>query len=70
MHVLEVAIRELVSLFPLLALFVIDSQMPFAVLCEAIRANKLVLLLCRGLIFAPRISFVDDDFSFAYEFLA
>jgi len=42
-----------------LILRVVDSQISHAVLVKPMQANELILLLSRGLMFAPRIPLVD-----------
>ena len=61
MHIFEVAIRELVSSFPVLVLLIIDSQVPLAILIEAICTDEFVLFLRGRLMFTPLTSCVVDE---------
>ena len=57
-----VAIWNPIPALGVLILRVVDSQIPLAVLVKPMPANELILLLSRGLMFAPRIPLVDYDF--------
>jgi hypothetical protein len=60
-HVLEVAVRELVPRLRVLCLLVVDAEVPPDVLVEPMLGQEGVLLASRGLVFAPLVALVDDD---------
>src|ERR671918_2616388 len=70
MDVFEIAIRELIPSFGMLVLLFVDPQIPFPVFIEPVQADKLILFVCGGLVFAPRIPSVQDNMPFADEFFS
>jgi hypothetical protein len=59
MNVFEVGIGKFVSSFGVLRVALVNSQMPFCVLTEAMLPNELILQLCRRPVFGPRAFSVD-----------
>jgi hypothetical protein len=58
-HLLEVAVRELVPRLGVLRLLVVDTEVPPGVLAEPVFGQEIVLLPSRGLVFAPVVALVD-----------
>jgi hypothetical protein len=58
---LEVAVRELVMALRLLALLVVDAEVPLRVLAPAVLLDELVLLRGGRLVLAPVVALVQDD---------
>ena len=64
----EVTIGKFVPSFGMRVLFVVDAEMPFAEFLDPVSIDKIILLLRRGLVLAPCVSFieykpaVDDEF--------
>src|SRR4051812_43551890 len=69
MNLFEITVRELVSSLGLFRLCFVDAQVPSPVLFEPVLADILVLLLRRGLVLAPGIPLINDDFSFLNELI-
>src|SRR4051794_36614241 len=67
MNLFEITVREFVSSLDLFGLCFVYAQVPSPVLFEPVLADVFILLLRRGLVFAPRIPLIDDDFTFANE---
>lgn len=61
MNIFEIAIGKSVSSFGILAISIVDTEMPFHVLTEPVHADKLVLLRCRRLMPSPSTSAVGYD---------
>jgi len=53
MNVFEVAIRKFVSLFGVLRVAIVNSQMPFRILTKAMLPDKIILNLGRRSVFGP-----------------
>src|ERR1700716_2817394 len=68
MEFLEIAMGKLVVSLGILGFFVVYSQMPPAVFGKAAEADQFIFLLCRRLVLAPRIAFVEHEFPFPDEF--
>jgi hypothetical protein len=50
-----------------LGLFIVDSQVPPAVLDKPVAPDELVFLLRAGLMLAPRVALIGDELPFAYQ---
>ena len=61
MNSFKVTIGKFVSGFRILAVAVINAEMPFRVFFDSMRANKGVLFLRRGTVFTPCISLVWNE---------
>jgi hypothetical protein len=60
MDIFEVAKRKLVPGFGPFGMSLIDAEMPFAIFCESVFANELVLRLRHWMMIPPRISLIND----------
>ena len=58
-NLLEIAIGKFVVSLGVLRLFVVDSQIPFAVFGEPVAADEIIFLLRGRLVLAPCISLVE-----------
>jgi len=58
MNIFEIAIGELIPSFGMLVFLFVNPQIPFTVFIKSVLADKLILLLCGRLVFAPRLPFV------------
>lgn len=56
----EVTVGELVPALGFFVVFIVYSEMSSGVFGVAMLPNELVLLLCGGLVFAPRVAVVND----------
>src|SRR5258705_675326 len=63
--IFEIPKGELIMPFGLLIFFVIYSEIPPPVFGEPVLSKKFIFLLCRGLVFAPRIPVVEYEFALA-----
>jgi hypothetical protein len=70
MNVFEVAIGKFVPSFGVLAIALVDSQMPFCALTEAMLPDELVLDVCRRPVLRPSAFSVDYNASLANEFFS
>ena len=68
-HVLEVAVGELVVPLRVLGRLVVDAEMPLAVLAVAVLFDEPVLLRGRRLVLAPIVAFVEDHVPFPDQLL-
>src|ERR1700730_11890181 len=58
MDVFEITIREFIPSLGILALLLVDPQMPFRIFLESMRSEEFILGLCRRPMLAPCIPFV------------
>src|ERR1700719_5167176 len=65
MDIFEIAVGKFVMGFRVLALFVVHSQITFAVSREAVSPDEFILLERRRPMFAPRISLVEHELTLA-----
>src|SRR5712671_2899673 len=68
MNFLEVAVGKFVFFLGLLVFLIINTQVPFGVFVNSVRADELILLLRGRLMLAPRVPFVPYKFSFVHQF--
>jgi hypothetical protein len=66
---LEISVREFVSLFGFLIMLLVDAQMPLGEFAEAVRADEFIFVPRRRLVFAPCIALVGDEFCPAHKTL-
>src|ERR1700682_2154334 len=67
--VFEISIGKLVMSLGILRLFVVDSQIPFAVFGKAVEANEFIFLLCGRPVLAPCIPLVEYKSAFVDKLL-
>ena len=64
MDIFEIPIGKFIVSLGLLRLFVVEFQMPFAVLGKTVQANEFIFLLCRRPVPASCIALVEYKSSF------
>ena len=69
MDILEIAERKLVPGFGPFGMSLIDAEVPFAIFCESVHANELILLLRHRMMIAPRIFLINDRTPLGDQFL-
>src|ERR1700732_1482214 len=65
--IFEISKGKLIVSLGINGLLVVNSQIPFAIFPKTMEAKELIFLLCGGPVLTPRIPFVEDKSSFAYE---
>jgi hypothetical protein len=68
MYLFKIAIRKLVSFFGILRFRIVDPQVPFRVFTIPMCLNKVVFLLGRWLVLAPRVPFIEHILLVCNEF--
>ena len=63
MNVFEVAIGKFVTALVVLGLVFIDAEKPLLIFGDAVFLDEFIFLLGRGLVLAPRISFIMYGFA-------
>jgi len=67
MNAFKIAVRKFVSSLRILGVSFINAEVPFCILTESMETDKLILLICRRPISAPRAFVVRDNMSVVNE---
>jgi hypothetical protein len=67
MDLFEVAVGEFIPSLGVLIFFVVDPEVPLAVLEKTVLLDELILFLCRWLMLTPRVPIVDNDLSVGHK---
>ncbi len=67
MNIFEIPVGELIPSLGVLAVLIVNAEIPFGVFIITMKTNELVLLLCCRTILAPVISIVEDVLAFVDE---
>jgi len=70
MDIFEIAVRKFVSSFCIFGVPIVGPEMPFRVFTEPMHADKLILCLCRRLMFSPLAPAVGNDMPLLDEFFS
>jgi hypothetical protein len=67
-YIFDVSMGKFVMSLGVLGVFIIASQIPFAVFGKPVETNEFILLLCRRSVLAPRVPFFSYEPVFADKF--
>jgi hypothetical protein len=67
MDLFKVAVGEFIPSLGIFPFFIVDPEVPIAVLEKPVLLDELILFCCRWLMLTPRVSIVDDNFSVGHE---
>jgi len=67
MDLFEVAVGEFIPSLGIFPFFIVDPEVPIAVLEKTVFLDELILSCCRWLMLTPRVSIVDDNFSVGHK---